>query len=490
MSAPNVTINKTDGGTGVVRPSDAGVCAIISTSSTGTANQAQLHVDTGIAAGVFGTGKLPECAAYVMPAAGKPAVLVKGSQSNAGSYGTVTKTGTGTSVATGDGTSKPVDDYNVLITVKAGGTIGVAGITYTYSLDGGVTTSGVTALGTANNIVIPDSGVKINLAAGTLVAGDTIAVPCTAPSNSNADLLTALEALRVSDVAFEGILVDQPADATTVANLETWITALQKVGKFKFAVCTARARKTDGTETEAQYLTALQTIFASAASINVIVCADVGDVSSPIPNRGTSAAVLPRAVGWALMGRLMRIPIGTDPAFVGLGPVLQFGLSDARGNPNHHDELKYPGLDDLRLCTLTTIPGKIGTFITNAPVLSTPGSDYVYVQHVRTMNRACEIGFQVLTDNLSRGVNKSNKVGPNGERYIAEGDAIRIERLANSAIQKELGGQVSDILFQLSRTDDISSNQGATVNATIQSVSLAYIKKFAVAAGFVKSITQ
>lgn len=490
MSAPSVQINKTDGGTGVVRPSDVGVPAIISCATGSTPNQASLYLDTGIVASDWVDGKLVECASYVMPECGHPALLVKGSQSVAGAYGAVTFTGTGTSVPTGDGTSKPVDDYNVLIIVKNGGTVGVTGITYTYSFDGGQTTSAITALGTANNIVLPDSGVKIDLAAGTLVAGDKIAVPCTSPANSNADLVNALEALRVTDTPFEGILVDQPADATTVANLDTWITGQELVGKFKFAVCTARARHTDGSETEAQYKTFLQGVFGATSSINVIVCADVGDVSSPVPNRGTSAAILPRAVGWALMARLMKISLGTDPAFAELGPVSQFQISDSRGNPNHHDEQKYPGLDDLRLCTLTTVPGKIGTFITNAPVLSTPGSDYVFAQHIRTINRACEIGFAILSGQLSRGVDKDPKVGPNGARYIAEGDALRIEALANSAIKAELAGQVSDIRFVLSRTDDISSNQGATVNASIQSVALAYIKKFKVTAGFVKSITQ
>jgi hypothetical protein len=488
MTLPSVSIQKIDGGTGTVRPSDTGVLAIIATSEKGTTNQPATYLRTDVALTDYGSGKLVECAAYVAPVSGNPVVLVKGAGTTAAAYGSVALVGTGTSVPTGDGSVKPFDDYNVLITVIVGATIGVSGATYTYSLDGGVTTSAVQSLGTAAFILIPNTGVKIDLAAGNLVAGDTITVKTTSPIDTNSDLVTSLEALRTSKAPFEMVLFDGLADATTVSDLDTWLNALALTGRFKTAVCTARAR-TVGSETEAQYKTYLQGIFGSASSLSVVVCADVGDVSSPIPNRATTAIVQARPVGWAVAARAMKIPLGRDPAFVDDGPVSQFAIVDSRGNPNHHDEFMNPGLDDLRLATLRTFDGRQGSFITNAPLISTTGSSYVFIQHARTINRACEIAFQILGGQLSRGVAKNPKAGTNGERYIAEGDALRIEASVNQAIRAELAGQVDDIHFALSRTDDISSNSGATCTGQIQSVALAYIKKFTVTAGFVKAIS-
>ncbi len=286
-------------------------------------------------------------------------------------------------------------------------------------------------------------------------------------------------------VLFHGL-----ADATTVSNLDTWIKALNVTGRFKTAVCSARPRLTDGSETESAYKTYLAGLFANSTSLDVVVCADVGDVSSPIPGRTTTAIIQQRPVGWAVAARAMKVPLGRDPAFVDDGPVEQFAISDARGNPTHHDEYFNPGLDDLRLTTLRSFDGRPGSFITNANLLSPAGSDYVYLQHARCINRACEIGFQILSGQLSRGVAKNPKPGPNGERYIAEGEALRIEARADDAIKAELAGQVDDIRFKVSRTDDISPNSGADVHGSVESVSLAYIKKFTITAGYVKSLSR
>jgi hypothetical protein len=59
----------------------------------------------------------------------------------------------------------------------------------------------------------------------------------------------------------------------------------------------------------------------------------------------------------------------------------------------------------------------------------------------------------------------------------------------NEALALPLKGQVNGYKFMLSRTDDISANSGATINATLAIVALAYIKAFKVIAAFAKSIT-
>ncbi len=484
---PSVSIRKVDMGTGVVRPGDVGVAAIIAPSeSGGTTAEKFLSVEAALA--TVGGGALVHAAAYVMPVSGNPVLLVKGGGSTPAAYGAVVPgdENDGATVASA-GDTDPLDDFGILVTCLVSGTVGTPGIVYTYSCDGGLVTSAPQALGTETSIVIPDTGVTLDLTVASMVAGDTFAVTTTGPKNTNGDLADGLEALRLTRSPFETVLFDGPADGTTVETLDQWISAMELTGRFKTAICTARQRLATG-ETEAQYKDFLDGLFSSKHSLATVVCADVGDVVSPIPNRGTTSCLQARPVGWAVTARAMGIPMGQDPAFG--GPVAGFSIQDDRGNTKHHDEFMSPGLDELRLTTLCSRPGENGSFITNANILSPAGSDFVYLQHARVINRASEIAFQILAQSLSIGVRKNPKVGPDGARYIAEGAALQIESVANAAINAELGVNVDEIRFTVSRTDDISSNSGADVHGSIECVSLAYIKKFTVTAGFVKSLSK
>jgi hypothetical protein len=225
----------------------------------------------------------------------------------------------------------------------------------------------------------------------------------------------------------------------------------------------------------------MTTAFASASSTRVVMCADAGDLVSVV--RGIRQK---RQTSFAVAARGMANDIARDCAFVEDGPVDGFQITDDRQNPKYHDELLYPGLDDLRLTVLRSVPGRQGPFINNPNLLSPSGSDYVYWQHARVMNRACEIAFEILTGRLSKGVRKDVATG-----YILEEEAQEIEGLVNAELDKQLvtPGRVSGARYVLNRTDDLSSNAGATLNGEVQVSALAYVKKFAVNAKFVKTIT-
>lgn len=480
---PNATVTKNDGGTGVVRPGAKGICAIIAPSSAGTVNQPTAYTKPSLAVNDLGYGMLPDFGSYVMVVSGNPVVLVKGTASIAGVYGTVAHTGAGTSVATAT-VGTPNDDYNARIRFILPGTIGTAGITYVYSLDGGLTESAVQALGTATSIVIPNSGVTFSLAAGTILAGQLESVVCTGPRMSTSDVSAALDALRTSSQPWEMVLLaGHDCVAATITLIDTWLAARETEGRYRAFVANTVFRTP--AQTEAQYATALDTALTPSATIRGAVGADGGDCVSTIPGR---AITQKRPTALALTGRLMAINYGVDAAYVSLGPVAGFALGDSKGNPNNHDENLYPGLDALRFATLRTFDRKSGTFITNPNVLSTQGSDFVWMQHVRTMNRACEIAYDVLSQQLSRGVNKSPRGGPNGEVFIAEEDAQRIEALVNQALS-ELRGQVSDLRFELSRTDNIGSNGPVTLNGAVKIAALSYVKQFNTNASFVRTIS-
>src|SRR5262245_51465957 len=131
MSVPVVSITKADGNTGVVKPSADGILVIVAPCEKGTKNQPQAYARPDLALTTYGYGPLTDLAAYIMSVTGRPVVLIRSDPSTAATEGTVTHTGAGTSVVTASGT--PLDDFDAEITIVAGGTIGVAGITLKYS---------------------------------------------------------------------------------------------------------------------------------------------------------------------------------------------------------------------------------------------------------------------------------------------------------------------------------------------------------------------
>jgi hypothetical protein len=484
MTTPNVNMQKVDGGTGVTRPSVSGIWAIIAPSEKGTQNLPGGYGDSDVALTEYGLGELVESAAYMFPS-GKSLVLVRGTASTAATYSAVTKTGTGTSVITA-GATTPYDDGDAYVIFPTGGTLGVAGIELQYSLDGSTTNlSAKVSLGVAMTYTIPNSNVTFNFGAGTIVAGDFFTCKITGPRMTVADLSTALEALRLSTLQFENILVmGHDAVASTVSTLDTWLSAREAEGRFYGAFVNSRMKNVG--ETEAQYLTAMGTAWSATSSIRVSVSTDGAELTSAIPGRGWT---IKRRTALMVAARLAKIDYGIDPAWVALGPIAGAGIVDVRGNPKHHDEQKFPGLDDLRLAALRTVPSKGSlVYINGARLISAPGSDWVFAQHIRVANRACGIVFDVLTNELSRGVRKNPKPGPNQERYIDEASALEIDLLANGAMS-ELQGQVDALQFKLSRTDNLASNGLVTVTGKIEVVALAYIKGFAVKFGFVKQLS-
>lgn len=489
---PNSRITKSDGNTGVVKPSTTGILAIIAASAIGVANQAGTFARDQDVVTAKGIGPLLEYAAYHMDNSGNPVLLITPTCTTAATYNGLDVTGVvGTSVVTAAG-SAPLDSYDVIVTVKTGGTIGVAGITYTYSLDGGVTTSAVQALGTATAITLNvpvlnvTSGVGFALAAGTLIAGDKWHCTTTHAQMTNSDLVTALEALRVSRLPWDAVLVDGDFSSTTLTTLDTWLTALEATGVFKHGYMNTRMKNLPAptAETEAAFATAMGTLTASSSTIHVDVGTDGGDLPSPI-----TGLTHRRPVSLAVATRKLSHPVGVDPAEKDLGPIPGFQISDANGNPKWHDEALYPGLDDLRLTTFRTFHGDAGVYITNARILSPANSDYVYDQHAFTMNAACAIAYPLLNNQLSKGVRKQDPDPVTGKIYILEDDAAAIEATVNPPIEAALKGQVNDVAFILSRTDDFSSNAGATATGFVEVESLEYIKNFNITSKFVKSIS-
>jgi hypothetical protein len=478
MTVPNARIRKTDGNTGVVRPGADGICAIIAPSATGTANQAASYAKGRTLGEDFGGGLLPEFGAWMLQFTEKPIVAVRATASVAAALSAVSHVGAGTSVVTATGT--PVDDYQASVKIVAGGTIGVAGATYQVTLDGGVSWSPVTALGVATSIALLTptggaTGITVAFAAGTLLAAQTETFTATAARMNNADLVLALEALRVSSLPFESILVAGPLDATMAATIAAW--RLLRDSDGRYYSWASNWRPQDEGESDAAYLIAIVAALGNSADQFGMVHGGSFDCASPL-----TGLLLRRDASLAVMTRAMSIPIGQMPSLVSAGPLVGVSIKDTRGNPKYYDEALSPGLDAARFASLRSFPDRPGAYVNLPRLFSAPGSDYVFYPHARVMNRACKIAKDMLTERLSMGVRKDE----NG--HILEVDALEIDQLITETLMGELGAHCTGVGLILSRTDDLASNGEKTLTGELWCVPLVYVTGFDVNALFRRTI--
>ena len=180
----SVTLDTSGGAVGV---SGTNLLCIISTAEKGPVNTPQIHASSAGLLSAFGRGEGTELAAHHLEVNCQVVCFIRATSATAGTISHSDETGvTGTSNVTFSGT--PFDDEEIKVLVVTGGTIGTAGITIQTSRDGGLTYSGAIRLGTSTSYAIPGTGVTVNFAAGTLVAGDYATAYCVSPKWDSAGL--------------------------------------------------------------------------------------------------------------------------------------------------------------------------------------------------------------------------------------------------------------------------------------------------------------
>lgn len=474
MSLPGVTITELDGALGVLPPSSGRLLAVVGPSTAGPLNSPATFGRTKPLIDAYGQGPLVEAACHALDRYQKPVIVVRSDASVEGVAGAVDDDEVqGTSIITVAGSSDPIDDLDIVFAVVAGGTIGTAGITYQTSTDGGNTWSTVKSLGTANSLPIPDTGVTLAFAAGTLIAGDTATVRTTAPASNAADLTAALEALRVSTVQWEIAGIATPIDATIFDAIETKFAAMHTAGKYRAYV--ANTRMMNEGETEAAYLTAMSGAFGSKATTRGEICAADCDLISSVNGRKYR-----RPVSFVVAAMTASVSEEVNIADPSLGPLVGVSIRDVNGNPLRHDESINPGLDDARFTVLRTHDGLQGTYVNRPTLLSPTGSDYQLMPHRRVLN----IGNDVLRLYFLRRLNSPVLVDKN-TGFILEQEALEIEAGANGMLRSALltKPKASDVAFVLSRTDNLLSTK--TLTGDMRIVPLSYPEQISLTVGFV-----
>lgn len=468
MTQPNVYITELDGALGVL-PSSAGkLTAFIGCATGGPLNTPAAFARVVDLVAAFVDGEMVEAAASYIYTTGRPALVLRASASVAASIGTIALAVAGTSVVTAalDTTTKPADHYELVVRFPTGGTVGTVGPVYEVSYDGARNWGPLTALGIANTLTI--GGVKFTLSVGTLLAGDMFSITAHPAQWGGTDLADALAGLGQSAIVWEQLSLVGVLTPTLAGDVDAWCAGLRNSQhKYRSWIGGARLSTRDNVadpETEAEYATALGTLWAGFATTRGSVAAGGCRLVS-----GVSGRSYRRSAAWALVNAQGPASEEVNTADVNLGALPGVTIRDRNGNVDEHDETINPGLDDLGLAVLRTWAGYGGTYINRPLIKSAPGSDFTIIPYRRVMNLTEEIAYQYFVRRLNRPIRVDAATG-----YILETDALEIEAGCNAVLRAGLRAKpkVSAVTFTLSRTDNILSTK--TLTGSIRLTPLAY----------------
>jgi|SRR5262245_2040962 len=484
MTQPAVNISEQDGALGVLPPSAGKLFALVGPSTIGAVNTPATFARVVDVVAARGQGPVVEAACHYIDRYGKPVIVVGTAASVAGTVGSVTSlnaaggAASGTSVVTVTASPTPNDDYDIKVKIVTGGTRGTAGITYQESLDDGRNYGPVKALGTGTSIAITGAGgVSFDLAAGTLVAGDTHAARSTAPNWNTSELGAALDALGASVATWGSVHIVGPIDASAFDTIETKLAGMHAAGKYHDWI--GNARMPNAAESEATYLSSLGTAFASKSTKLGALCAGACKMSS-----GVNSRKYRRPISHAVAARSASVSEEINIADVNLG-ALAVSIRDVNGNPDEHDESINPGLDDARFLTLRTWDGYQGVYVNRPRLFSPDGSDFQLIPHRRVINLA----HAALRIYFIRRTNKPILVSKT-TGFILESEAVDIEVGALAILRGELltKPKASAVAFALNRNDNVLSNK--TLKGQARIVPLAYPEFINLDVGYVNPALQ
>lgn len=455
MTQPNVLITELDGALGVLPSTLGALLAVVGAASSGPFDTPATFGRTSDVIATFGKGPAVEAAAEWIEKYGRPVLFTRSHTTVAASADAIVLAVTGTSVVS-ETVGTPLDDYEMKVVILTGGTIGVAGITYKESYDGGRTYGVAKALGTATTLVFADAGLTFNFAAGTLIAGDYWTARTHAATWNTTDLGTALAALKNSSVIWELAQIVGAVDGAGVDALDLAFAGMAAVGKYHAWV--GNTRIPNAGESESAYATALGTLISAHTSKYGSLYGGADKMISSVSGRQYR-----RPVSFKTGALEASVSEEIDIADVNLGS-LNVSIRDINGNPDEHDESINPGLDDLRLGTLRTWGQPEGVYVNRPRLFSPTGSDFQLMPHRRVMNLTLAALRNYFIFRLNRPVIVSKLTG-----FIVESEALEIESGALSVMRTVLLAKpkASDALFRLSRTDNLLSTRTFTASARV-----------------------
>jgi hypothetical protein len=472
----NLTIG--DGALGAVTPSNDNTHVAIGASSIGPVAAMLITTSLKVLIATYGYGPMVESAAFAIFNTGAPAIAMRTAATTPGTGTAVTFVGTGTSVITLtlDGTVGAFDTYQARVEVLKGGTIGTTGIIFRVSLDKGRTWNPNVSLGTAVTYAIPNSGIELDFAAGTLVAGDVATFDTVATQWAIADVAACFTALSASTQEWSFAHVVGPAAASDATAVDGYMTNMATQYRYAFALL--EARDNNSGESEATWMGSIETAFAAFASVRVAVGAGAALVTSPVSQRQYR-----RPFAWSAAARAVAVAVHVDLARVKDGKLVGTAFPDPTIFPLdtdvYHDERVTPGLDAARFLTARTHIGKPGIYVKNPNLMADAGSDFTLIQYRRVMDLACRTTRAFFLEQLSNDVRLDKVTG-----FILEKDASTLEKTATSQLKSVLvdAGHASNAFCVVARNDNLSSTK--TLHTTVRVEPLGYLKDIEVDIAF------
>lgn len=390
----------------------------------------------------------------------------------------------GTLVVDFEGSSTPTigvatanDDYEPFLTFPTGGTIGVAGITLQWSLDGGRTLSPVTALGTADEFTFPNSGgLRVDFDAGTIEADDSLVFTTTQPLFSAAELTAAMDALAASNIAWDGAIICGSLLGATFDALDAAFSAMAVDGNEHWGIAHAPIPLPD--ETVAAYKTRIDAIFSSRSTTWFALTAGATKTTS-------DGRQYRRPFALAVGAYESSVKAHKNLAAIEEGPVGGVAIRDENGNPDEYDETLNGVLDGSRYYVARTWKRRAGTFVNRPRIFGGPTDDVQLVPQRRVLNIFNSVINSYLETRLSKGIQANPKTG-----FILEAEAREIEKGAVKAARAELMADpmVSGLSFTLSRTDPLIGQASPTVHGSGRIVGLIYPERFDITTGFAATV--
>lgn len=444
MPIPGQSLTVRDPGLGIV-PESVSAPLYMGCCSGGTVNTLYSFSNKADAIDTLEEGPLVEDVCHALDVDGGPVLAMRLTGSTAGTNGTVTKVGVSTSTGTITVAGAPHDSYETIVEIMATGALGVA--RFRYSLDDGRTYSEVLTVPSGGTYAVPRTNMTLTFVPGggpvIFEAGDTHSFDSVAPLYSTSNLADGFTALLATSTEFAFVVLSGEhatgsAAATMFAAFDTHLTSLAT----QFRYC--RGIMDAGTDTAANVITAM----AAVADQRICVC--YGDADMPSSKAFAGWGTPKRPSLTVVAGRAHASLISTDLARFADGTVNVVSIS--------HDEFRNEVLDQHKITTLRTWQGAPGFYITNARLKSPAGSDFVYWQHGRVMDVACDTTVKAQQPFVSTAVRTT------GTGAIDPRDAVRIEETVKNSLRARLispnnaegtPGHVSRFDYRIDRVNDV-----------------------------------
>jgi hypothetical protein len=477
------TLNVRDGGAGATSLGTV-YPLVFGHSSSGTANTLNFFTNQNTLRDTLGQGQAVEQALTMIPQRGGVLVM-KLTASTAGAAGSVTPTRVGTSTGTITVAGAAYDAYQVKVRIKATGTVATG--RFDYSLDAlgaSPSFSEEITIPSGGTYVIPNTNLTLTFVPGAgavfFESGDSHAFACTAPQYTTSDLSTGATALllalsnyKIEDCYFTGRSASAAAGATMAAAVQTVMGQLEARHRW------ARGMMDAGNDTGANVKTSFSTVATSRVAV-VFGQADVptlnGHVGWGVPRFSACFVLAERAAGAEFSENLGRKASGA-----------------LRCSAITADEgITQSFLEADKINTLRTYDGETGFFSTNGYLKSASGSDFIYWDWGRTLDRACRVIYETLQPWLNRKV----RILSDGTGRLDPRDAIRIQTAVTLALTAELKGptvegvpdmdHVSAFAFTVDTSTDMRPNR--QLKATFQAVPTYPVEGLVTDVGFTGSL--